>query len=78
MGYYTLFFAYSTVPFKMLCSCFSVVDRDVCQVVENPLLLRTTKEEVGVQVVIVKAIGQDLTPTQRRKFTFCPYKMLTC
>jgi hypothetical protein len=58
---------YSTVPLKMLCSCVIVEDRDVCQFVENPLLLRKIKEEVGIQVAVAKAIGQYLTPYQRMK-----------
>jgi hypothetical protein len=47
----------------MLCSCFSVDDRAVRQFIENPLWLRTIKEEVGVQVAVLKAGGQDLIPT---------------
>jgi hypothetical protein len=54
----------------MLCSCFSVDDHDVCQSVENPLLLCTIKEEIDVQVTISKASGQDPT-TQRRTVIFC-------
>jgi hypothetical protein len=62
----------------MLCSCFSVDDRDVCQFVENhPLLLRIIKEEMVVQIAIVKVSGQYLTPTQRRKVVFRTYTRLT-
>jgi hypothetical protein len=54
----------------MLCSCFTVEDRDVCKFIENPLLVCTIKEEVGVKVSIAKASIQDLTPTQRSKADF--------
>jgi hypothetical protein len=56
---------------------FTVQDDDVYQFVDNPLILRTIKEEVGVQVSIAKARGQDLTPTQHRKVAFHTYTRLT-
>jgi hypothetical protein len=39
----------------------------MCEFVENPLILRTMKEEMGLQVAMAKASGLDLTPSQRRK-----------
>jgi hypothetical protein len=36
----------------MLCSCLIVEDRDVCQFVENHILFRKIKEEVGIQVTV--------------------------
>jgi hypothetical protein len=49
----------------------------MCQFVENPLTLRTIKEEVGVQVAIVKANGQYLTHSQRRKVVSRTYSRVT-
>jgi hypothetical protein len=60
----------------MLCSYATVEDRDVCKFVENPLLLRTLKEEVGIQVAVAKSNGQDITPYQRRKVAFRTYSRI--